>query len=80
MAMSHERKNVYKLYIENGVKRKELAVINMKHYGPIVPSPVSRDGDFCWRFEYIQPVVEKKDEDDWFMNMIMRDLDRSFAN
>lgn len=77
--MERKRKNVYKLYIENGVKRQELAVVNIKHDHHEVPSPVSREGDFCWSFEYIQPEKPKVEEDDWFMNMIIRDLDRSFG-
>ena len=75
--MERTRKNIYKHYIENGIHRKELAVSNIKHDHHQVPSPVSRDGDFCWSYEYIQPpkpVVEEKE--DWFMNIIIRDLAR----
>jgi hypothetical protein len=72
--MQRERKDIYKLYIENGVHRSELAVINIKHDHHEVPSPVSRDGDFCWSYKYIQP--PKPEQEDWFMNLIIRDLDR----
>ena len=81
MKKVYDRKDIYKIIKEDGVKRYELAVINIKHYGPgDIPSPVSRDNVVAWKYDYIQPVVEKKEEDDWFMNMIIRDLDRSFSN
>ena len=79
--MERNRKNIYKHYIENGVHRKELAVINIIHDHHEVPSPVSRDGDFCWSYEYIQPSKPKQAEErDWFMGIIMSDIEKSFAN
>ena len=70
------RKDIYKTFFENGVKREELAVINIKHDHHDVPSPVDRTGIHSWHFIYHKPKPVVEEQEDWFMNLIIRDLDR----
>lgn len=73
------RKNIYKVSFKDGVKHQELAVINIKHDHHEVPSPVDRSGIDCWKFDYIKDKPVTNEEDDWFMNLIIRDLDRQLG-
>lgn len=53
-----------------------LAVINIIHDHHEVPSPVDRAGISSWHFIYHKPKPVVEEQEDWFMNIIIRDLDR----